>query len=218
LCFSHGIENEVSLTSEERILTVAIIGLGPVGVCAAVSMLDVVASRQLPFRMVAIDPVGARREKMKAVYNVIDVEENGAGEFVVCSIDEAKDKVKEWTAGVGCTTVLEVVGNTDALTLAYDLVRTFGVIVSVGVHGEPPLPLTGRQCYSKNVSLDFGRCPARALFPLAFDLLVKRQDVFGGIGEAASLIDRVVKFTEAVEIYEQFDKGKVGKVIFDPWK
>lgn len=126
-------------------------------------------------------------------------------------------------------------GNTDALTLAYDLARAFGVIVSVGVHGEPPLPLTGRQCYSKNISLDFGRCPVRAMLPLAFDLLgasrsrmvlsfyptsptVKRQDVFGGVGEAASLIDRVVKFTEAVDSYEQFDKGKVGKVIFDPWK
>lgn len=62
-------------------------------------------------------------------------------------------------------------GHSDALTLAYDLVRAFGVIVSVGVHGAPQLPLTGRQCYNKNVSLDFGRCPARAMFPLAFDLL-----------------------------------------------
>jgi hypothetical protein len=47
---------------------------------------------------------------------------------------------------------------------------------------------------------------------------VKRQDVFGGVGEAASLVDKVVDFTEAAESYEQFDKGKVGKVIFDPWK
>ncbi|KIM43326.1 hypothetical protein M413DRAFT_444156 [Hebeloma cylindrosporum] len=221
LCFSQADlapGNEVGLTTEDRTLTVAIIGLGPVGVCAAVSMLDVVTTRQLPFRIVAIDPIEARREKMKAVYAAIDAGGKGTGDFAVCSIDEAKDKVKEWTGGVGCTAVLEVVGNTSALTLAYDLVRAFGVIVSVGVHGEPPLPLTGRQCYNKNVSLDFGRCPARAMFPIAFDLLVKRQDVFGGVGEAASLIDKVVDFTEAAESYEQFDKGKVGKVIFDPWK
>ena len=57
------------------------------------------------------------------------------------------------------------------MDLAYDVVRAFGVIVSVGVHGEPPLPFTGRQCYNKNISLDFGRCPARAMFPPAFDLL-----------------------------------------------
>lgn len=66
-----------------------------------------------------------------------------------------------------------MVGNTSALELAYELVRAFGVIVSVGVHGEPPLPFTGRQAYNKNVSLDFGRCPARAMFPPAFDLLGK---------------------------------------------
>lgn len=48
--------------------------------------------------------------------------------------------------------------------------------------------------------------------------LVKRQDVFGGIGEPASLIDRVVDFTEAADSYRAFDKGEVGKVIFDPWK
>ena len=49
------------------------------------------------------------------------------------------------------------------------------MIVSVGVHGEPLLPFTGRECYNKNISLDFGRCPARAMFPLAFDLLGESQ-------------------------------------------
>lgn len=42
--------------------------------------------------------------------------------------------------------------------------------------------------------------------------------MFGGVGEEASLIDRVVGFEGAAEIYAQFDKGTVGKVIFDPWK
>jgi hypothetical protein len=49
-------------------------------------------------------------------------------------------------------------------------------------------------------------------------ILVRRQDVFGGVGEEASLIDRVVGFEGAAEIYAQFDKGTVGKVVFDPWK
>jgi len=121
------------------------------------------------------------------------------------------------------------------MNLGYELVRAFGVIVSVGVHGTPLLPVTGRQLYNKNVSLDFGRCPARAMFPLAFDLLgeltveipstdlvifqtVKRQDVFGKVGETASLIDRIVDFSQAAESYRAFDKGEIGKVIFDPWK
>ncbi|KAF8908991.1 alcohol dehydrogenase [Gymnopilus junonius] len=220
LCFSPSTDtgNEVSFNAEDRIFTVAVIGLGPVGVCATVAMLDVLASKQIPFRIVSIDPLESRREKMKAVYAAIDEAGKGGGQFAVCSIDESKEKIKEWTSGIGATAVLEVVGNTSALSLAYDLVRAFGVITSVGVHGKTPFPLTGGQCYDKNVSLDFGRCPARAMFPPAFDLLVKRQDVFGGVGQPASLVDRVVAIDQAPEMYRAFDKGEVGKVIFDPWK
>lgn len=77
------------------------------------------------------------------------------------------------------------------------------------------------------------------MFPPAFDLLgksnsilmliifffqknqsltVKRQDIFGSVGHPASLIDRVVGFSQAAESYRAFEKGEVGKVIFDPWK
>jgi hypothetical protein len=65
-------------------------------------------------------------------------------------------------------------------------------------------------------------------FPLNFDVdflkkkttftTVKRQDIFGSVGLPASLIDKVVDFSQAAESYRAFDKGEVGKVIFDPWK
>lgn len=109
-------------------------------------------------------------------------------------------------------------GNNSALSLAYELVRPFGVISSVGVHQAPPIPFTGRDVYNKNVSFDFGRCPVRAMLPIASAILLQRQDVFGGIGESPSLIERVVGFDEAVEIYKLFDKGGCGKVLFDPWR
>jgi hypothetical protein len=48
--------------------------------------------------------------------------------------------------------------------------------------------------------------------------LVKRQDVFGKVGDPASLIDRIVDFSQAPESYRAFDKGEIGKVVFDPWK
>lgn len=111
LCFSPEINttgNEVRLTAEDKILTLAIIGLGPVGICASVSLLDVLAARQLPFRIVAIDPLEARREKMKAVYAAIDTSGKGSGQFAVHDIEDAKSLVKDWTGGVGCTAVLEV--------------------------------------------------------------------------------------------------------------
>lgn len=72
------------------------------------------------------------------------------------------------------------------------------------------------------------------MFPLAFDLLgesgvftrhrsshrpiVKRQDVFGGVGGLESLVDRIVGADEAPEMYKAFDQSQVGKVIFDMWE
>ncbi|KAH9915625.1 chaperonin 10-like protein [Fomitopsis serialis] len=210
------------LEAADRTLTIAIVGLGPVGVCAAVSLLhmmeNVRTEKGLDYRVLAVDPNESRRKKMEAVYATISRQEKQSGAFVVAAIDEAKQLAKLWTGGAGCNAVLEIVGNTSALELAYSLVRPFGIISSVGVHQEPPLPFTGRDVYNKNVSLDFGRCPVRAMFPLALEVLVKRQDVFGGIGEDASLIEKVVSFDEAAESYELFDKGKCGKILFDPWR
>ncbi|KIM78518.1 hypothetical protein PILCRDRAFT_98402 [Piloderma croceum F 1598] len=213
-----GLNGSEKLGSEDTILTIAVIGLGPVGLCACISLLDMLATCQMTFRVVAVDLVEARREKMKAVYAVIDPSGKGTGEFIVASADESREIVQKWTDGMGCNCVLEVVGHNSALTLAYDLVRPFGTITSVGVHGASQMPFTGRQLYAKNISFDFGRCPVRAMFPMALELLVKRQDVFGDVGKETSLVDKIVGFNEAAKSYEEFDKGKVGKVLFDPWK
>lgn len=96
--------------------------------------------------------------------------------------------------------------------------RPFGVVSSVGVHQAPPLPFTGRDVYNKNVSFEFGRCPVRAMLPIAATILLKQQDVFGGIGEPPSLIDRIIGFEEAPQIYKVFNEGGCGKVLFDPWQ
>ncbi|TCD60034.1 hypothetical protein EIP91_010855 [Steccherinum ochraceum] len=209
------------LHPEDRSLTFAVVGLGPVGVCAAVSLLEMLSEirkkASLKFRVIAVDPNASRREKMQAVLTSISTDFD-ADTVTVADIPQAKDIVAHWTGAAGCNAVLEVVGNNSAISLAYELVRPFGLISSVGVHQAPQLPLTGREVYDKNVSFDFGRCPVRSMMPIAASILAKRQDVFGGIGEDASLIDRVVGLSEAVEMYEMFDKGRVGKVLFDPWR
>ncbi|RPD52994.1 hypothetical protein L226DRAFT_617662 [Lentinus tigrinus ALCF2SS1-7] len=211
-----------ALQEGDKLLTIGIVGLGPVGVCATVSLLDILAglgaSQGLQYQVIAIDPIESRRTKMEAVYNAIDVSGKGSGRFAVASIEDGKKLASGWTNGAGCNAVLEVVGNNSALTLAYDIVRPFGIISSVGVHQEPPIPFTGRDVYNKNVSFDFGRCPVRAMFPIALEILLKRQDVFGGVGKEASLIDRIVSFDEAPQVYEDFDKGRCGKILFDPWR
>jgi threonine dehydrogenase-like Zn-dependent dehydrogenase len=57
--------------------------------------------------------------------------------------DSMEKRVAEVTDGRGSDIVIEVVGLSPALKTAYDLVRPFGIISSIGVHngevgGRPP--------------------------------------------------------------------------------
>ncbi|KAF9534494.1 chaperonin 10-like protein [Crepidotus variabilis] len=202
----------------EKTITVAIIGLGPVGICAAISLIDYCAACKLSYRILGVDLNEARRDKLERIYAAIGDDWKAQGQLKISSSEGAKENIQAWTAGIGCDAVLEVVGHSNALMLSYELVRPFGVITSVGVHSNNQLPFLGSDCYNKNISLDFGRCPARAFFPAALDLLVKRQDIFGSVGEETSLIDQIVGIDNAKESYRAFDKGEVGKVLFNPWK
>ncbi|KAF9235180.1 chaperonin 10-like protein [Melanogaster broomeanus] len=208
------------LQPEDKGFTIAVVGLGPVGVCACIAVLDMLYAKDIDFRIVAIDPTEARRTKVEAIYAKISQAqgEQRKGHLEVSDIAASKDLVSVWTKGAGCNAVLEVVGNTSALSLAYELVRSFGCITSVGVHADHQVPYTGRELYDKNVSLDFGRCPVRAMFPLALDLLIRKQDIFGQVGGETSLVEKIVGFDVAAQTYDDFDKGRCGKVLFDPWR
>lgn len=66
------------------------------------------------------------------------------------------------------------------------------------------------------MSLEFGRCSAHSFFVPAVELLLRRRDVLGAIGESG-VVDRIVPLSDAVRAYEAFEKGVYGKVVFDPW-
>jgi len=91
----------------------------------------------------------------------------------------------------------------------------------LGVHNAPQFPLTGDELYSKNVSMSFGRCPARSRLDPALEVLVAHRELFR-VGEGR-LIDRVIRIggldgeVRVREAYDRFDKGLSGKVIFDLW-
>jgi threonine dehydrogenase-like Zn-dependent dehydrogenase len=102
-------------------LTVVVIGCGPVGLCAIISALD-----YRPKYLFAIDGVESRlqlAEKLGAMplnYKL--------------GPDEMSKQIKDATNGRGADIVIEVVGQSAALRTAFDLVRPFGVISSIGVH------------------------------------------------------------------------------------
>jgi threonine dehydrogenase-like Zn-dependent dehydrogenase len=129
--------------------TVVLIGCGPVGLCALINALD-----YKPKHLLAVDGVQSRLALAKSL---------GAEPWNFQTDRQGLDKrVKELTNGRGADTVIEVVGLSAALKTAFELLRPWGSISSVGVHnGE--IPWTGNQAYGKNLRIQMGRCPVRSM-------------------------------------------------------
>jgi threonine dehydrogenase-like Zn-dependent dehydrogenase len=213
--------------AQSTIVTIAVIGLGPVGICAVLSLLSILRNkRPSNFRILAIDPLEQRRHKLERIADTISwlketsilhcAPPDRAVELLQSlSINETGNLVELF----GCDAVVDAVGSNAALRLSYELIRHFGVIASVGVHTAPTLGLNGDELYSKNVSMCFGRCPVGSMFPYALSLFDEFLDILGGIGKEISLIERIVGMDNEADVreaYSKFDSGEWGKLVFRP--
>lgn len=128
--------------------TVVVIGCGPVGLCALINALDFE-----PKNLLAVDGVQTRLDLAKTL---------GAEPWnFQTDRDGLNRRVSKLTDGRGADTVIEVVGLSAALQTAFELLRPWGNISSVGVHnGE--IPWTGNEAYGKNLRIQMGRCPVRS--------------------------------------------------------
>jgi len=110
--------------------TVVVIGCGPVGLCAIVN-----ATEYKPKHLLAIDRVESRLKLAgKLGAEPLNLDKGP---------DSLEQRIHEVTDGRGADIVIEVVGLSPALELAFSLIRPFGVISSVGVHN-------GEVCYIIN--------------------------------------------------------------------
>jgi threonine dehydrogenase-like Zn-dependent dehydrogenase len=142
--------------------TVVLFGCGPVGLCALISALE-----YRPAALIAVDSVPDRLERARSL---------GAEAWnFQTDAQGLRKRVLELTDGRGADVAIEVVGHSSALRMAFELLRPWGRISSVGVHnGE--IPWTGNEAYGKNLQIQMGRCPVRSIFGDALELLVKKQD------------------------------------------
>ena len=107
--------------SERAGATVVVVGCGPVGLCAIIA-----AQEYQPKHLFAVDSVDSRLEEAKRL---------GAEPLNFVKDKEGMlEKVKAVTEGRGADAVIEVVGLSPALRTAFDLIRPWGVISSIGVH------------------------------------------------------------------------------------
>lgn len=101
--------------------TAVLLGCGPVGLCALVNLLD-----YKPKHLFAVDSVDSRLELAKSLgAEPLNFQKDKEGMM---------NRIKEVTDGRGADVVIEVVGLSAALRMAFDMVRPWGVISSIGVH------------------------------------------------------------------------------------
>jgi 2-desacetyl-2-hydroxyethyl bacteriochlorophyllide A dehydrogenase len=102
--------------------SIAVLGLGPVGLCA---VQVAVASGAGP--VLAIDTV-AQRLEVAAEFGAIPVH---------LTEQNPREVVKQITVGRGVDAAIDAVGHPDALDLAIRLTRKAGTVVAIGVYAEP---------------------------------------------------------------------------------
>jgi threonine dehydrogenase-like Zn-dependent dehydrogenase len=114
-----GVEMMPKLNMQDA--TIVVVGCGPVGLCAVVA-----AAALKPKHLFAVDSIQSRLDQAAKIgaepLNFMDDREGMI------------ERVKAVTDGRGADIVVEVVGLSPALRTAFDLVRSFGAISSIGVH------------------------------------------------------------------------------------
>lgn len=177
---------------EAKSSVVAVVGCGPVGICAiatALTMSDTVYALDLvPERLAEAEKLGAKP---------------------LLITDDPAATVKKATEGRGVDIALEVVGTSDSLQLCLDMIRPFGQISSVGLQTQT-LSLDGPTLYGKNVTISWGRCPVRGIFEDALSCLAEVQD------KVSFLCTYTVSLEDAAQAYETFSQRKVHKVLLKP--
>ncbi|MCB9080253.1 MAG: alcohol dehydrogenase catalytic domain-containing protein [Lewinellaceae bacterium] len=112
--------------------------------------------------------------------------------------DNPLGQIRELTQGRGADSVLEVVGNTSAGRLAWELLRPGGTLSTVGVCNDQHLAFSPPEAYGKNMTYRVGRCPARHYM----DRLVEaaREDA----GQLAQIFSHQLPLDQGVEAYAMF--------------
>jgi alcohol dehydrogenase len=103
--------------------TVVVVGAGPVGLAAIITV-----KLYGPGRIVAVDLDNSRLER---------AQEFGADVTINNSSENAVERVQEMTDGLGADVVMEAVGVPATFELCTELVCPGGRVANIGVHGEP---------------------------------------------------------------------------------
>ena len=174
--------------------TVAVLGLGPVGLCAVQAAWAGGATK-----VFAIDSV-QQRLAMAAEFGATTIH---------LTEEEPKKAVRAATEGRGVDVVVDAVGDPDPLALAISLCRDAGTVSGIGAYagkGEVPLGLA----WLKGLQLRLGLANVIAHVDRVLALLQ------AGKLDPAPLVTHHMKLDEAAEAYAIYDRREALKIVLTP--
>jgi 2-desacetyl-2-hydroxyethyl bacteriochlorophyllide A dehydrogenase len=174
--------------------SVAVLGLGPVGLCAVQA-----AGAAGAARVFAIDSVSQRLE-MAASFGATPVH---------LTEEEPKRVVRDATEGRGVDVVVDAVGDPGPLAMAVSLARNAGTVSGVGAYagvGEAPLGLA----WLKGLTLRLGLANVIAHVDRVLALIE------AGRLDPAPLVTHRMSLEEAAEAYSLYDRREALKIVLRP--
>jgi 2-desacetyl-2-hydroxyethyl bacteriochlorophyllide A dehydrogenase len=174
--------------------SVAVVGLGPVGLCAVQSALAAGARSVL-----AIDSVEARLQVARAF-----------GATAVHLTEESpRDVVRGATEGRGVDVAIDAVGHADALDLAIRLARNAGTVVAIGVYAEPVRIHMGL-AWIKALTLKTGQANVIGHVDRVLAMLT------AGSLDPTPLVTHHLPLDDAPEAYAVYDRHEALKIVLRP--
>jgi len=174
--------------------SVAVIGLGPVGLCAVQAAKAAGAET-----VIAVDTVAERLEMARSF---------GARPAHLTE-EDPRGAVKEATEGRGVDAAVDAVGHPDALALACRVARKAGTVSATGVYAEP-IELHMGIVWIKALTLKTGHAN-----------VIKHVDpvlsaISDGSLDPAPLVTHRMSLDEAPEAYEIYDRREALKIVLSP--
>ena len=174
--------------------TAAVLGMGPVGLCAVQ-----VARAAGAERVIAIDSV-PERLKMAESFGATPVH---------LTEEDVRARVKEETEGRGVDGTVDAVGHPDALDMACRLTRKAGIVSATGVYAEP-IQLHMGIVWIKGLTLKTGQANVIAYV----DPVLERLQ--SGELDPTPLVTHHMKLDDAAEAYEVYDRREALKIVLSP--
>jgi threonine dehydrogenase-like Zn-dependent dehydrogenase len=162
--------------------TVAVVGDGAVGLCAVIA-----AQRLGAERIISLSGNPLRQELARTF---------GATDIVAERGDEAIQRVRDLTDGIGVDGALECVGTGQSMATAFGIARVGSIVGAIGApHGvEVPIDTV----IFRNVGLRGGVCPVRRYIPELLDDVLDGRINPGRVFDFATDLDGVVEGYKAM--------------------